>query len=306
MVVSTIKILSKEELDALKRPNDIKASFDLFVRVVGELFLLFWMIHFIESSEWLWVGLLFVTVATWHSFWGYAGLSHELFHGKVFTSKFVNKAILLLANALTWTNGVFFKSSHTLHHAKTFDEKDNEALSVQVWSFGAIFRYLFIDYKMLWNRFSYVVKNAMGSIPTGLLNDVEMKNVQKVALWILGFNVLLQFAVFMVFENLIVNILLFLIPFSGQLLNRMLAQSQHIGLASRKEDGVLLNSRSIQLPYILELLYAGMNYHCEHHLYPTVPYYNLSKIHEKIINQKLEANFVDFSFLFNEFWKFVK
>ena len=29
-------------------------------------------------------------------------------------------------------------------------------------------------------------------------------------------------------------------------------------------------------------LYANMNYHIEHHLYPSIPYYNLPQIHSLI------------------------
>jgi fatty acid desaturase len=43
-------------------------------------------------------------------------------------------------------------------------------------------------------------------------------------------------------------------------------------------------TRSISLPRWLEFLYANMNYHIEHHLYPSVPYYNLSKV-SAIINK---------------------
>jgi len=301
-----VKIFSKEELDSLKNPDNIKANTDLIIRISGEIFLWFWIIYFIDAEVWLLVAALFLIVSMWHSFWGYAGLSHELFHGKVYTSKTVNKVVLLFANAFTWTNGAFFKSSHTLHHAKTFDDNDQEALSIQAWSFSAILRYVFFDYQMLWNRVSYVVKNAFGFIPEGVLNNLEAKNAQRVAIWILFFNIVLQFLVFSVFQNFVVNILLFLMPFSAQMLNRMLAQSQHIGLSEKKNDGSLLNSRSIRLPWIIELLYAGMNYHCEHHLYPNVPYYNLPKIHAKILDNKLEANFVNFNFLFSDFWKYIK
>lgn len=301
----SIKVLKKEELELLKTPSDIKAWMDLLVRVSGEVFLWFLIINYVESRDWLLVVTLFFVVSVWHSFWGYAGLSHELFHGKVFTSKFMNKQVLNLANAFTWTNGVFFRQSHTLHHAKTFVAEDSEATSIQSWSLFAIIRYIAVDYRMLWTRVVYTIKNAVGIIPHGKLDESEIKAVQRVAMWILLFNLGVQVLLYFFFENIVVNVLFFLMPFTGQILNRMLAQSQHIGLSSQKDEGPLHHSRTIQLPWLLELLYAGMNYHCEHHLYPSVPYYNLNKVHKAIVLKGVSINLVKFGFLFNEFWKLV-
>jgi fatty acid desaturase len=56
---------------------------------------------------------------------------------------------------------------------------------------------------------------------------------------------------------------------------------QHVGL----EDNVLdhrMNSRTIYMNPVLRFVYWNMNYHVEHHMFPTVPYHALPALHEAI------------------------
>ena len=43
-----------------------------------------------------------------------------------------------------------------------------------------------------------------------------------------------------------------------------------------------LNSRTVYMNPIFRFLYWNMNYHVEHHIFPTVPYHALPKLHEAI------------------------
>jgi len=51
-------------------------------------------------------------------------------------------------------------------------------------------------------------------------------------------------------------------------------------------------------PILGWLLYMNMNYHIEHHIFPTVPFYNLPKLHHQIKNQLPEPNVSFISGLF--------
>ena len=57
--------------------------------------------------------------------------------------------------------------------------------------------------------------------------------------------------------------------------------TQHIGLAEDVLDH-RLNSRTVYMNPIFRFLYWNMNYHVEHHIFPTVPYHALPKLHEAI------------------------
>ena len=56
---------------------------------------------------------------------------------------------------------------------------------------------------------------------------------------------------------------------------------QHAGLAENVTD-YRLNTRTILLNPISRFLYWNMNYHVEHHMFPTVPYHALPALHERI------------------------
>lgn len=70
----------------------------------------------------------------------------------------------------------------------------------------------------------------------------------------------------------------------GGWLNNILALTQHTGLAVNVKDH-RLNTRTIYMGPLMRFLYMNMNYHLEHHFYPTVPYYNLPLLHEAIKDQ---------------------
>ena len=76
--------------------------------------------------------------------------------------------------------------------------------------------------------------------------------------------------------------LYFLLPqFYGKTLHKLVAFTQHAGLARNLKDH-RLTSREMYLNPILSFLYWKMEYHLTHHMFPTVPSYNLDKLHHHI------------------------
>lgn len=67
------------------------------------------------------------------------------------------------------------------------------------------------------------------------------------------------------------------------LINRIRATAEHLGVACTHE----LNSSRTVLPSLWERFFIapyGVNYHLEHHLFPSVPGYNLGKLHRELMN----------------------
>ena len=59
------------------------------------------------------------------------------------------------------------------------------------------------------------------------------------------------------------------------------AITQHAGL----QEDVLdhrLNTRTVHMNPVFRFLYSNMNYHVEHHIFPTVPYYSLPALHQEV------------------------
>ena len=85
-------------------------------------------------------------------------------------------------------------------------------------------------------------------------------------------------------------ILYFLLPqFYGKTLHKLVAFTQHAGLARNVKDH-RLTSREIYLNPVLSFLYWKMEYHLTHHMFPTVPSYNLDKLHNYIKDQLPRTN----------------
>jgi len=69
--------------------------------------------------------------------------------------------------------------------------------------------------------------------------------------------------------------------FYGSWLMVVFGLTQHAGLAEDLLDH-RLNSRTVYMNPLLRFLYWNMNYHIEHHIFPTVPYHALAALHEEV------------------------
>lgn len=276
------RYISSSEFHELNRPNDLKASIDLLMRVFLSAGLLAALIFSFHAHP---VFSLFIAYlyAVQLSFWGYAGLGHEAFHKKVFSKKKPNTWLFVFCSAITWSTGAFFEKSHLHHHRNTFAQDDSEAHSEQSWSLMNLIAYASIDFRLMKRRIFYAVLNATGYLPN--FKKVQDKGIVSGARSILVINALLLLLIYALSGSVLIAVIVFVSPFSGTLLNKILAKSQHHNLAALKSDGPLAHSRTLILPKLLSFLYANMNYHAEHHLAPSIPYYNLPRLHG-ILNER--------------------
>jgi fatty acid desaturase len=84
--------------------------------------------------------------------------------------------------------------------------------------------------------------------------------------------------------NSFLPILLFLIPKFFATLNIVWGLTQHMGLQEDVRDH-RLSTRSVRLNPIFSFIYWKMEYHIEHHMFPSIPSYNLPKLHDAIKHQ---------------------
>jgi fatty acid desaturase len=191
-----------------------------------------------------------------------------------------------------------FRDTHMLHHRQTFSEQDVEAQSVRNWSLLNVVEYAFIDVRALVRRVFYVTINALGFY----LNFSPLcANYVRSARITLLFNMILYVSLYYISRDLLVTFLMAVAPFSCSLLNKIFAKAQHHDLINFKNEGSLRYSRTLVLPKFLSFLYANMNYHAEHHFAPSVPYYNLPKMHKLLKTKRLISSQSFFSFFNEEF-----
>jgi fatty acid desaturase len=68
--------------------------------------------------------------------------------------------------------------------------------------------------------------------------------------------------------------------FAGYPVVNFFRNLEHADCEVSKEPNCLLNTRTVPSNILVRTILWDTNYHCEHHCYPMVPFFNLHKIHE--------------------------
>jgi fatty acid desaturase len=303
--------LSNDEKYTISLRDNLIPAVDLLLRVAMHLALYMAMSYNLYNLNYLNLVLFaYINSITWH-FWGYAGIAHELHHGTVFFSKKANRILFFVCSYLTWNNPYYFSVSHRIHHRNIFSQGDVEIYKVLPKPVILFVRFVVFDYVGFAKQIVYVVTNLLGW-------QIHFKgcffgiSVIRADRWIVAFhaamillvNVGLSWVLFFVTGSWVLAIIFLITPFAGKFLNAIFAIAQHIGLEGSREKGWLYNSRTIILPAPLGFLYANMNYHAEHHLFPYVPYYRLPALNillkEKGVDRLPEVNLL---FLISKYFR---
>ena len=136
-----------------------------------------------------------------------------------------------------------------------------------------------------------IIQHALG-IKTKVMQDSIPENVRAKAIFNSRVYVLIWLSI--ILWSIIVSswmpMLYFLLPqFYGKTLHKLVAFTQHAGLARNIKDH-RHTSREMYLNPVLSFLYWKMEYHLTHHMFPTVPSYNLDKLHHHIKDQLPKPN----------------
>lgn len=271
--------------------NNIKGWYHIFFYIV--LFTLtglnaFYLLHYFTfNTIYWWFGIVVLYIhCLFYSFLGWAGIGHELAHNTVFKSKYLNNFFLYITSFLLWQNCFYFIASHKKHHKFTlYNTLDKEVilplkLSKTDWIF-------LITYNIpsFYRTIRALCLNSMGIIKgewaNSLFRDMQAKNQLFIfaRIILLGHFILILFFISYGFYELI--FIISFAPFCASWLNRIFSLSQHIDKIGEVND-FRLNSSTIRLNWFFSMLYANMNYHIEHHLFPNVPCYNLPKLSKEI------------------------
>ncbi len=284
-------MLSKVDLKKLSKPDMLISSVHMALRLTFHLgcivaSLLFYREGYLFAAT---IALLphFVT----SSFLGWAGIGHELFHKSVFPNKKLNTLLFRVFSIYTWSNYSWFEISHPLHHRLALAPDDLERPLTEPISWFDFIQWLTIDISGAYRRVLTLFKNATGTVPmigsqsahSRAISDVKQKRVMSGARVVLITNSSLALG-FVLSQNYWLLLVITLAPFCITFFNKTLALSQHYGLVE-SDEGMLENScRTVMLGKLGSFFYANMNYHIEHHYFPSIPFYNLSFVHKLIFD----------------------
>lgn len=278
--------LARDVLLALSRRSDLRGAAQTvgFLGVLALTGSLAW--YSLAHLPWYAVaGLLFLHGTCW------AFLSngfHELSHGSVFSTPWLNRAFLAVFSFLGWNNPVLFWASHTEHHKFTLHRPDDLEVvesarpTLRGYLAGAI-----VNPSGLRRKVLGAVRHSRGRLDgeweehlfPASRPDLRRRLAGWARILLVGHGAIVVAACY--FRLWAVPLLITLAPFYAGWLQWLCNESQHTGLPGEVAD-FRLCSRTIHLNPVLGFLYFHMNYHTEHHLYAGVPCYRLAELHRAV------------------------
>ena len=214
---------------------------------------------------------------------------HELGHGTVFRTKFLNQFFLQLISFLNWNNYEYFNTSHTRHHRYTLHQPDDleVTLPAKVLMRHMILKGIINPMGIPWT-IRQTIRIACGrfegewELKLFRKGTPEREAAMKWARFMLAGHAAV-FVVSMYFHLWLLPVLISCNGYGayGSWLHNLCNNTQHIGLQDDVPD-FRLCCRTFTVNPFVQFLYWHMNYHIEHHMYAAVPCYHLGKLHQLI------------------------
>ena len=287
-------------LRELSRRSDAQGWFQAGGHLALFIFTGSFVFYFWSQAHWLAFLLALFCHGTVTSF--FRGVApHELGHGTVFKTKWLNKFFMYLFSLIGWWDHFDYASSHTYHHRYTLHpEGDREVLLPIEPTLASTFVLQLFTVNLLTlpgrsigrggliSRLIVTVMAAFGIDPpdnewTSALHLDQPEEHHNSILWS---RTLLLFhgsvLVIGIISGLWVLPLIFSVSvFIGNWLAYFVGMPQHCGLRDHTSD-FRKNTRSMKLNPLFDFLYWRMGWHIEHHMFAGVPCYNLEKLHKEV------------------------
>jgi len=278
--------VDRESLNEFARKSDLKG----FLQASGHLALLgltgtfAWLA--VGRLAWPWVALIIFGHGTFYAFL-LNGL-HELVHETVFRTKRLNQVFLWIYSFLCGFNSTWFWASHTEHHKYTLHPPDDLEVTLPMpLSLKGFLVHSFVDpigfAQTLWFhiRFSCGYFTGVWDIALFPASDPAKR---RPVIWrsrslLIWHGLLMGIAIYL--DLWLLPVLITFGPYYGRWLMYLCNNTQHAGLVDNVTD-YRLCCRTITLNPFVQFLYWHMNYHTEHHMYASIPCYNLGKLHRTI------------------------
>jgi fatty acid desaturase/nitrite reductase/ring-hydroxylating ferredoxin subunit len=248
-----------------------------------------WLGLLVASGTWAWIALgswwAVPAFAAYGALYGGAADSrwHEMGHGTAFRTAWLNDVVYYLASFMLLREPTLWRWSHARHHTDTIvvgrDPEIAFPRPAGRWLTLATFLGVRTIPRMLW----WMVRHAGGRLDADTKDFVPVDERPKVVWEARAFvAILIGVTAWSIVAGTIVPLLYVGLPtWYGTWLLVFFGMTQHAGL----QEDVLdhrLNTRTVYMNPVFRFLYSNMNYHVEHHIFPTVPYHALPALHEEV------------------------
>jgi len=208
---------------------------------------------------------------------------HDAGHGTPFRSAWMNETLYQLASFQVMRRPTVWRWSHVRHHSDTLITGRDPEIQVQLPIQPLAVVADFIGLKLAPTEFVKAIANAVGyqfATELTFLPASELLKTRREALAWLGIFALIATAS-VYWQTWLPALFVGLPSIYGAWLYNFFGVTQHAALPENVLD-YRLNSRTVLMNPMFRFLYWNMNYHVEHHMFPTVPYHALPKLHATI------------------------
>ena len=235
-----------------------------------------------RGSAWLWPAMfvhgVLLTVPAY-------AISHETAHGTAFRSRRLNEAVLWLTSLLYMEEPLHRRYTHTNHHTYTWHVgKDSQMPFDTPMTFGgwlleasglALLRYqAAVLLRLAAGRYTGIMRTVA---PEGELPKMT-RNARIFLAVYAGAALLVAFGGFWLLWFLLLPRLL------GMPVMMLFTLIQHVEM-QENSPSIPESTRSFRTNRLGRFLYANMNWHVEHHLYPQVPFFALPALSRAVAAQ---------------------
>jgi fatty acid desaturase len=211
---------------------------------------------------------------------------HECQHGTAFKTRWLNEFFYELCSFMTIREASLWRWSHSRHHTHTiivdYDPEIQVTRPADLIKIAADFVYLYsgtIEIKRIaLHAFGSFTKLEQDYIP-----EVARKRTivsSQIYLLLMAGVITLAIAI----RSFLPILLVWTPRFYGGWLHQLCGLTQHAGLAENEYDH-RKSTRTVFMNPVYCFLYMNMNYHIEHHMYPTVPFFALPRLYRLIRHQ---------------------
>ncbi|NBV02845.1 MAG: hypothetical protein EBS10_01485, partial [Acidimicrobiia bacterium] len=211
---------------------------------------------------------------------------HEAGHGTAFRTGWANEIVYHVACFMLWRGPTLWRWSHYRHHTDTIIVgRDAEIVFQRPPSVpGTVFAFTHLRGGP--SMFLRLARHAMVGLDADACDFIPEHDRRR-AVWEARIFVGLTLAVVVwaIATTSIVPLLFIGLPtIYGAWLMVFFGLTQHAGMREDVLDH-RLNTRTVLMNPVFRFLYLNMNYHVEHHIFPSVPYHALPKLHSEIGDQ---------------------
>lgn len=278
--------LDKKTTKALMRRNDeagLKWLATWVAMLLGTGFVLYLSM---DSAWWLLATLVYGAVLSVPSY----SLSHECAHGTAFRNRTLNEVLFWISSFLYFEEPNHRRFSHARHHTYTWiNKKDSQMpfatpMNLKGWLLEVSGIGLVIYEGKLF------IQLALGKFSAEVLDYTPASELDKLksgARWFVAGYLAIAIAILAGADWLWYYLVLPRIV--GGIVMLLFTLVQHVEMEEDQLD-IRRSTRSCKTNWLGRFLYMNMNYHIEHHLYPTVPFHALPALNKEVKDQLPEPD----------------